>query len=159
MRHLRLFFTCAIFIAFPLKCKLQPSFFDVGVFSTRFFPLPVEFSKASLNFHKNTGGRTTQNTQTQNTQTPKIPKVPKYSSPKYPKSKNTQNWTSHANWINFVEEPFSASLISRIEKFYASKGYVTIFCRKFFVSVPRHFVEQPFCAVFQKISDSEKVYG
>ena len=86
LRHLRLFFTCAIFIAFPLKCELQPSFFDVGVFSTRLFPLSVEFSKASLNFHKNTGGSTNpkypksqntkaQNTQGQNTQSPKITKI------------------------------------------------------------------------------------
>ena len=29
----------------------------------------------------------------------------------------------------FVREPFSVSLISGIEKFYASEGYVTIFCR------------------------------
>ena len=35
---------------------------------------------------------------------------------------------------NFVGEPFSVSLISGIEKFYASEGYVTIFRRKFFVS-------------------------
>ena len=35
---------------------------------------------------------------------------------------------------NFVGEPFSVSLISGIEKFYASEGYVTIFGRKFFVS-------------------------
>ena len=32
---------------------------------------------------------------------------------------------------NFVVEPFSVSLISGIEKFYASEGYVTIFCRNF----------------------------
>ena len=31
---------------------------------------------------------------------------------------------------NFVGEPFSVSLISGIEKFYASEGYVTIFHRK-----------------------------
>ena len=31
----------------------------------------------------------------------------------------------------FVGEPFSVSLISGIEKFYASEGYVTIFCRNF----------------------------
>ena len=60
---------------------------------------------------------------------------------------------------NFVGEPFNVSLISGIEKFYASEGYVTSFRRKFFVSVPKHFVEEPFCAVFQKISGSEKVYG
>ena len=34
----------------------------------------------------------------------------------------------------FVGEPFRVSLISGIEKFYASEGYVTIFRRNFFVS-------------------------
>ena len=29
---------------------------------------------------------------------------------------------------NFVEEPFSVSLVPGIEKFSASQGYVTIFC-------------------------------
>ena len=38
----------------------------------------------------------------------------------------------------FVGEPFSVSLISDMEKFYASKGYVTIFRRKFFVSKYRN---------------------
>ena len=32
---------------------------------------------------------------------------------------------------NFVGEPFSVSIISGIEKFYASEGYVTVFCRNF----------------------------
>ena len=31
----------------------------------------------------------------------------------------------------FVEEHFRVSLISGIEKFYASEGYVTIFCHNF----------------------------
>ena len=39
---------------------------------------------------------------------------------------------------NFVGEPFSVSLISGIEKFYASEGYITIFRRKFFVSQYRY---------------------
>ena len=34
---------------------------------------------------------------------------------------------------NIAGEPFSVSLISGIEKVYASEGYVTIFRRKFFV--------------------------
>ena len=34
---------------------------------------------------------------------------------------------------NFVVEPFSPSLMSSIEKIYASEGYVTIFRRKFLV--------------------------
>ena len=33
--------------------------------------------------------------------------------------------------INFVQEPFSVSLFSGIEKFYALEGYVTFFCRIF----------------------------
>ena len=37
-----------------------------------------------------------------------------------------------------VREPFNLSLISVIEKVYASKGYVTIFCRKVFVSQYRN---------------------
>ena len=99
---------------------------------------------------------------------------------------------------NFVGEPFSLSLNSSIENFYASEGYVTIFCRNFlshcaekfrrgtlwsFISfgyrknswfrglchdspskmfcltVPKNFVGETFCAVFQKTSSSEKVYG
>ena len=57
---------------------------------------------------------------------------------------------------------FSVSLISGIEKFYASEGYVTIFdfLSKFFcLIVPKNLVGEPFCAVFQKTSGSEKVYG
>ena len=38
----------------------------------------------------------------------------------------------------FVGEPFGVSLISGIEKFYASEGYVTVFRRKFFVSQYRN---------------------
>ena len=39
---------------------------------------------------------------------------------------------------NFVGEPFSVSLNSGIEKFYAPEGYVSIFCRNFFVSQCRN---------------------
>ena len=39
---------------------------------------------------------------------------------------------------NAVGEPFSPSLISGIEKIYASEGYVTIFRRNFFVSQYRN---------------------
>ncbi len=38
-------------------------------------------------------------------------------------------------------------------------GSIKIFRRKFFVSVPKIFVGEPFCAVFQKVSGSEEVYG
>ena len=37
----------------------------------------------------------------------------------------------------FVGQPFRVSLISSIQIFYASEGYVTIFCRNFFVSQNR----------------------
>ena len=60
---------------------------------------------------------------------------------------------------NFVGDPFGVSLIWGIENFYASEGYVTIFRRKFFVSVPKHFVKGPFCADFQRNYGSEKVSG
>ena len=39
---------------------------------------------------------------------------------------------------SFVGEPFILPLISRIEKINASKGYVKLFCRKFFVSKYRN---------------------
>ena len=36
----------------------------------------------------------------------------------------------------------------------------SIFCRTFFcLTVPKNFLGEPFCAVFQKNSGSEKVYG
>ena len=41
---------------------------------------------------------------------------------------------STENFRMGVWEPFSVSLISGIEKIYASEGYVTIFCRNCFVS-------------------------
>ena len=45
---------------------------------------------------------------------------------------------------NFVGEPFSVSLISGIERFYASESYVTILCRIFFcLTVPKIFVGTP----------------
>ena len=56
-------------------------------------------------------------------------------------------------------ESFSVWLISGIEKFYAAEGYVTIFKRLFCLTVPKIFVGEYFCAVFQKNSGCEKVYG
>ena len=56
--------------------------------------------------------------------------------------------------------PFRESVIAGIEKSYASECYVTIFRRKFFcLTAPKHFVEKPFYAVYQKNSGSEKVFG
>ena len=62
----------------------------------------------------------------------------------------------------FVGEPFSVSLISGMEKIFASEGYVTIFdfLSKFFcLTVPKIFVGEPFCAVFHNFFGSEKVYA
>ena len=50
-------------------------------------------------------------------------------------------------------KPSRVSLISGIEKFHASEGYVRIFdfLSKFFcLTVPKNFVGEPFSAVFQK---------
>ena len=72
------------------------------------------------------------------------------------------NFLSHSAKNFRRGESFSVSLISGIEKFYATEGYVTIFdfLSKFFcLTVPKKLVGEPFCAVFQKISGSEKVYG
>ena len=47
---------------------------------------------------------------------------------------------------NFVGEHFSVSIISCIERFYASEIYVRDFVSKLFcLTVPKHFVEEPFC--------------
>ena len=62
----------------------------------------------------------------------------------------------------FVREPFSVSLTSGMEKFFAPEGYVMIsdFLSKIFCpTVPKSFVGEPFCAVFQKIFGSEKFYA
>ena len=40
---------------------------------------------------------------------------------------------------NFVGQPFRLSLISSIENFYASEGYVTIFCRIFLSHSAEYF--------------------
>ena len=60
---------------------------------------------------------------------------------------------------NFVGEPFSVSLISGNEKFYASEGYVTIFdfLSKFFcLTVPKIFVGESFTVAL--ISGTENVW-
>ena len=60
---------------------------------------------------------------------------------------------------NLVREYFIVSLISGMEKFFASEGYVTIFefLLKFFcLTVPKNSVGEPFCAVFHKNFGSEK---
>ena len=63
-------------------------------------------------------------------------------------------------------KPFSVSLISGIEKVWIGGGrggggvVVSRFSvEKILSKVLKTFVEEPLCAVFQKISASEKVYG
>ena len=61
-----------------------------------------------------------------------------------------------------VREHFSVSLISGMERSFASEGYVTIFdflSKYFCLTVPKNFIGEPFCAVFHKIVGSEKVIG
>ena len=63
---------------------------------------------------------------------------------------------------NFVQEPFSVSLISGIENFYALEGYVTIFCRIFLCDSAerfrrrggeyQHFPSKNFCLTVPKFS-------
>ena len=61
---------------------------------------------------------------------------------------------------NYVGEPFNLSLISGIETFYMPKKVASRFSAEFFrLAVPKKFVVEPFCAVFQNFSCSEKVYG
>ena len=58
----------------------------------------------------------------------------------------------------FSRKPFSVSQVSSIEKGYdkavMSRSSVDFFC----LAVPKIFVGEPFCAVFQKISVSQKSY-
>ena len=59
---------------------------------------------------------------------------------------------------NFVGQPFSVSLISGTEKFYASERFVTIFYRNFLSHSAEKIFWEPFLVVFQKTSGSQKVY-
>ena len=56
-----------------------------------------------------------------------------------------------------VVEPFTVSLISDIEKFHASEGYVTIFRRNFFVSQYRNISwRNSFMLCFRKVLVAKK---
>ena len=59
----------------------------------------------------------------------------------------------------FIGQPFSVSSISGIEKFYASECMSRFPSNIFCLTVPKQFVGELFCAAFQKISGSKKVYG
>ena len=63
-----------------------------------------------------------------------------------------ENFLSHTAKNFRRGESFSVSLISGIEKFSASEGYVTIFdflSNFFCLPVPKNLVGEPFFAVFQ----------
>ena len=55
---------------------------------------------------------------------------------------------------NFYLSFFRVSKMFMLQRV-MSRFSVEIFC----FPVPKPFVEEPFCAVFQKLSDGEKVYG
>ena len=64
--------------------------------------------------------------------------------------------------ISVEENPLVFQFFSGIEKFFASEGYVTVFdfmSKIFCPTVTKLSVGEPFCAVFQENSGSEKVYG
>ena len=42
---------------------------------------------------------------------------------------------------------------------WGGREYHNILLKIVCLTVPKNFVEEPFCGVFQKISGSEKVYG
>ena len=57
---------------------------------------------------------------------------------------------------DFLQEPFSVSLFSGIEKFYALEGYVTFFCRILFSESVEIFRRVPFSVLL--FSGIEKVW-
>ena len=60
----------------------------------------------------------------------------------------------------FVGEPFGVSETFRYRKVLCFRGLCHDFLSKVFChTVAKNFVEEPFCAVFQKNSGSQKVYG
>ena len=61
---------------------------------------------------------------------------------------------------NFVGEPFGVSETFRGRKVLCFRGLCHDFLSKVFChTVAKNFVEEPFCAVFQKNSGSQTVYG
>ena len=61
---------------------------------------------------------------------------------------------------DIVGAPFSVSLISGTENDWIREGeYQDFPSKNYSLTVPKHFVEEPFYAVFQNISGSQKVYG
>ena len=79
-------------------------------------------------------------------------------------------WSEYHNFLsnffcltapkNFIKKPSTVAQVLGVKTFYDKWGYVTIFCRLFLSrSTEKVFVEEPFSAVFQETSASDKVYG
>ena len=62
---------------------------------------------------------------------------------------------------NSVGKSFTVALASGIEKDWIRKRreYRDFLPKIFCLTVPKNFVGEPFCAVFPKISGSQKIYG
>ena len=56
----------------------------------------------------------------------------------------------------FVEQTFRVSLLSGVEKFYASEDYVTIFCRNFLSHSAEKFRRGTFLCCFRKFLVANK---
>ena len=71
-----------------------------------------------------------------------------------------ENFLSHTAEIS-VGEFFTVALVSGIEKVWIRKRreYRYFLSKIFCLTVPKNFLGETFCAVFQKIPGCEKVYG
>ena len=57
---------------------------------------------------------------------------------------------------SLIGQPFRESINSDVEKLYASESYVTISFEVFGLTVPKNFVGEPFCYMFQKFPEAKK---
>ena len=73
---------------------------------------------------------------------------------------SVQNFLSHSAEIFFVRDPFSFSLFRVTKKVRDKRGGDSL-CRSknFCLTLPINFVGEPFCAVFQKVSGIEEIFG
>ena len=71
-----------------------------------------------------------------------------------------EEFLSHTAEIS-IGESFTVALVSGIEKVWIRKRseYRYFPSKIFCLTVPKNFLGEPFCAVFQKIPGCEKVYG
>ena len=71
-----------------------------------------------------------------------------------------EEFLSHTAEIS-VGESFTVALVSGIEKVWIRKRseYRNFLSKIFCLTVPKKFLGEPFCVVFQKIPGIEKFYG